>query len=89
MFTDYATGLAIATGQPGGRIRNRPFSGCVAPWIVRFSPPGVTVVFAAPGGVVAVALVVVLATFGAARPGASPPADSSCCPAEEAGRASA
>jgi hypothetical protein len=37
-----------------------------------FGPLGVTVVFAAPDGVVAVALVVVLPTFGAARPGASP-----------------
>jgi len=44
----------------------------LSPWIVRFGPLGVTVVFAAPGGVVAVALVVVLATFGAAHPGTSP-----------------
>ena len=50
---------------------------------------GVTVVFAAPGGVVAVGVVAVLRTFGAARAQAVSPAGSWCCPAEEAGRASA
>jgi hypothetical protein len=39
-----------------------------------FGPLGVTVVFAAPGGVLAVALVVVLRTFGAARAQAASPA---------------
>ena len=36
-------------------------------------------------GVAAAALVVVLPTFGAARPGASPARRQWCCPAEEAG----